>query len=88
MPSLTEAITHLSDVAIVRGKGTSTRRLAVLADYCIEELDRRGLIGAEAEARIEGGGRPKDWDTFDTPRSGLREELSGLHSTATVLCEP
>jgi hypothetical protein len=36
--------------------------LARLADYCVQELERRGLRGVETESSIPGAGRSKQWD--------------------------
>ena len=60
--TLTEAIDSLYNIAVIQGKATSTIRLQGLADYCVQELARRGLQGAEAEVTIPGGGREKQWD--------------------------
>ncbi len=60
--SLQAAIDSLYQLVVVEGKKTSTKRLSILADFCIAELDARGLHGAEAEVTIPAGGRPKDWD--------------------------
>src|SRR5712691_2904195 len=60
--SLQEAIDSLYDIAVVQQKATSTIRLQRLAEYCVQGLARRGLISAEREAIIPGGGRPKQWD--------------------------
>ena len=49
-------------IAVIEGKTTSTSRLQKLADYCIEQFERRGLRGVEKEARIPGAGRDKQWD--------------------------
>lgn|SRR5574341_858630 len=62
MPTLAEAITSLYSIAVTHGKSTSTARLQGLADYCTEELTRRGLPSAEREVIIPGGGRDKQWD--------------------------
>ena len=60
--SLQQAIDSLYDIAVIQHKVTSTIRLQRLAEYCVQELARRGLISAEREATIPGGGRPKQWD--------------------------
>jgi hypothetical protein len=62
MITLQDAINHLYDLAVHKGKTQSPARLKVLADYCIQELDLRGVRGALAEQGIPGGGRPKTWD--------------------------
>jgi hypothetical protein len=60
--SLQAAVESLYRIAVVEGKTTSTIRLKALATYCIQELDARGLGGAEAEVPLPGGGREKQWD--------------------------
>lgn len=59
--SLQDAIDHLFEVAVRQGKAQSPERLRVLADFCIQELGRRGLSGARRDQVIPGGGRPKAW---------------------------
>ena len=60
--TLQEAIEHLYQTAIVDRSRTSTLRLQKLAQYCVQQLGRRGLGKAETEVTIPGGGRPKQWD--------------------------
>lgn len=60
--SLQEAIEHLYQTAVIRQARTSTIRLQKLAWYCVQQLESRGLPGAEAEETIPGGGRTKKWD--------------------------
>jgi hypothetical protein len=60
--SLQQAIDSFYNIAVVQQKTTSTVRLQQLALYCVQELARRGLIEAEREATVPGGGRPKQWD--------------------------
>jgi len=60
--TLQDAIEHLYQTAH-RPKGKqSTLRLRQLALYCVEQLEMRGLRGAETEVTISGGNRPKQWD--------------------------
>lgn len=56
------AIDDLYRLAVSEQKSTSTKRLSILANYCVAHLAMRGLVGAETEVTIDGGGRPKDWD--------------------------
>lgn len=57
-----DAIAYLYQTAVV-GKGRqSPQRLERLADFCIQELGERGLVGATKETEIPGVGRPKKWD--------------------------
>ena len=56
-----DAVDDLYQVAVVEERKTSTSRLDVLADFCVQELTRRGLKGVEKEASIPGAGRDKKW---------------------------
>ncbi|MCY4599933.1 MAG: hypothetical protein OXF27_08430 [Acidobacteria bacterium] len=47
MISIQSAIDALYRTAVTEGKATSTTRLETLADYCVQELARRGLQGVE-----------------------------------------
>jgi len=60
--TLQDAVTSLYEIAIAQRKPTSTKRLAVLADLCIEQLDQRGIAGAAKERSVPGIGRSKKWD--------------------------
>ena len=62
MISIQDAIDDLFRIAVAEDKATSTTRLETLADYCVQELVRRGLRGVEKEASIPGAGRDKKWD--------------------------
>lgn len=62
MVTAQKAISDLYRVAVKEEKATSTSRLDVLADFCVQELKRRGLRSVEKEASIPGGGRDKKWD--------------------------
>ena len=62
MISIQNAIDALYRTAVTEGKATSTTRLETLADYCVQELARRGLQGVQKEALIPGAGRDKRWD--------------------------
>ena len=53
------AIDHLYRIAVTEAKVTSMARLQVLADFCVQELTRRGLRDVEKEAAIPGAGRDK-----------------------------
>ena len=57
-----QAVEHLYRVAVTENKATSTARLDTLAEFCVQELSRRGLLGVEKEASIPGAGREKRWD--------------------------
>lgn len=60
--SLQEAIADFYRRAVTENATTSTQRLKLLAAYCVQQLEKRGLMGAEVEVTLPGGGRPKDWD--------------------------
>ena len=57
-----DAVVDLYRIAVAEERKTSTSRLDVLADYCVQELTRRGLKAVEKEALIPGAGREKKWD--------------------------
>lgn len=56
------AIEDLYRIAVTEARVTSPARLEVLADFCVQELTRRGLRDIEKEAAIPGAGRDKKWD--------------------------
>ena len=56
------AIDDLYRIAVTEKKVTSTARLEVLADFCVQELACRGLQDVEKETAIPGAGRDKKWD--------------------------
>ena len=62
MISLQDAINDLYRIAVVEDKRQSPIRLAMLADLCIEQLDKHGIVGASKELRVPGIGRTKLWD--------------------------
>lgn len=57
-----DAVDDLYRVAVTEKRSTSTSRLDVLADYCVQELTRLGLEDVEKEASIPGASREKKWD--------------------------
>ena len=57
-----DAVDDLYRIAVTEKKATSTARLDVLADFCVQELRLRGLKDVEKEASIPGAGREKKWD--------------------------
>ena len=57
-----DAVDALYRIAVTEEKATSTARLDVLADFCVQELTCRGLKDVEKEASIPGAGREKKWD--------------------------
>ncbi len=62
MISIDDAVEELHRIVYVEGKRQSPARLDTLADFCVQELESRGLTGAEKESRIPGFGRAKNWD--------------------------
>ena len=56
------AVDDLYRIAVTERKATSTARLDILAEFCVQELVSRGLKDVEKEASIPGGGRQKQWD--------------------------
>ncbi len=62
MISAQDAVDDLYRIAVTERKATSTARLDVLADYCVQELELRGLNDVEKEASVPGAGRAKRWD--------------------------
>ena len=68
MITIHDAITDLHRIVYVEHKPQSTKRLDRLADYCVQELARRGLHGVAKEQTVPGIGRRKQWDvcwTYD-----------------------
>ncbi|MFZ4574887.1 MAG: hypothetical protein ACOYN0_10855 [Phycisphaerales bacterium] len=61
-PTMQDAVDDLYRLAVLEKKRTSTKRLSRLAEVCLAGLEARGFAKAEAEVRIPGGGREKDWD--------------------------
>ena len=72
MISIDDAANELHRIVYVEGKRQSPARLDTLADFCVQELESRGLTGAEKEGRIPGFGRTKSgmWCGDTTARSG------------------
>ena len=60
--TIQQAVDALYRIAVIEGKAQSPARLNLLADFCVEQLARRGLAGAGKEIEIPGVGRPKKWD--------------------------
>ena len=57
-----DAVDDLYRIAVTERKATSTSRLDLLAEFCLQELMSRGLTDVEKEASIPGAGRQKKWD--------------------------
>lgn len=62
MITLEKAVADLYQIAVIEGKRTSTLRLGSLADLCVQELERRHVVGAKKEVLVPGIGRDKQWD--------------------------
>lgn len=62
MISLQDAVDDLYRVVKVDKKPTSNARLAMLADFCVQELAGRGVPDGAKEVLVPGIGRPKRWD--------------------------
>lgn len=62
MISLQDSIDELYRIAVIEKRKTSTLRLSRLADMCVQELELRGIGGAEKEVVVPGIGRDKKWD--------------------------
>lgn len=62
MISAQDAINDLYRVAVTEQKTASGLRLDLLAEFCIQELTRRGLKDVQKEALVPGAGREKRWD--------------------------
>ncbi|MDD9859510.1 MAG: hypothetical protein OXU40_03580 [Nitrospira sp.] len=60
--SLHDAVEYLYRVTVEQGKAQSPSRLSVLAGFCVQELERRGLHDVETEVTVPGAGRAKQWD--------------------------
>lgn len=60
--SLHDAVSHLYRIVVEQGMTQSPSRLSVLAEFCVQELENRGLRDVETEATVPGAGREKQWD--------------------------
>ena len=62
MISLQDSVESLHRIVVIEAKPTSTKRLDLLADMCVEQLGQRGIIGAAKELPVPGISRSKVWD--------------------------
>lgn len=85
--TLQDAISSLYKLTVVEKKSTSTKRLAVLARYCVEQLEMRGIKGVLPEQGIPGAGRSKAWDVGWSYDGKYRLGIS-LKSLLKNLCGP
>jgi hypothetical protein len=78
--SLQMAVDDLYEKARRQGAATSAKRLQTLAAYCIQELEARGLRGAQPEPELPGFARNKDWDVawFHNRKPRLAISLKSL----------
>ncbi len=86
MPDLIlfDAVEDLYRKVRAEGMTTSTKRLDVLARYCVQELGHRGLGGAVIEPQLPGFARAKNWDVAWFHREKVRLAIS-LKSLLTNL---
>lgn len=80
MPTLQDAVKSLYEKTVVEKAATSALRLQILAEYCIEQLAKRGLGGAKADQDLPGGARTKNWDVvwFHNGKHRLAISLKSL----------
>ena len=76
MISLQDAVNDLYRIAVIEQKRQSPNRLAMLAEMCVEQLNDRGIIGAEKELPVPGIGRSKTWDVGWPPDGKVRLGIS------------
>lgn len=62
MITLQDAVNDLYRIAVVEDRRSSTNRLAMLADMCVQQLAQRGIGEAAKELSVPGIGRTKTWD--------------------------
>ena len=62
MISWQDAVGDLFRIAVTEGRATSTARLDSLAEFCVQQLSRRGLRDVRKETEVPGAGRKKKWD--------------------------
>jgi hypothetical protein len=78
--SLQDAVDDLYKRARIGKSTTSTERLRVLAEFCVQELTERGMAGAQIDPEIPGFARAKDWDVawFHHGKARLAISLKSL----------
>ena len=76
MPSLQQAVDFLYDKTYIQDKWTSTARLDTLAEYCIEEMQGRGISPWEDEVRLDSWARDKQWDVVHPPEGRPKIAIS------------
>ncbi len=84
-----DAVDDLYRIAVTEEKATSTSRLDALADFCVQELTRRGLKDVEKESSIPGAGREKNGTSRgSTTASTAWESLSNRSSRTSAAPSP
>ncbi len=73
---LQDAVDSLYRLTVNEKRHTLTKRLDVLADYCVQELTRREPAGAAKEVPIPGIGRTKNWDVAWPEHGKIRLGIS------------
>jgi hypothetical protein len=76
MTSLQQAVDFLYDKTYIQDKWTSTARLDALAEYCIEEMQGRGISPWEDEVRLDSWARDKQWDVVHPPEGRPKIAIS------------
>ena len=76
MLTLQDAVNDLYRLAITEQKSQSTKRLTVLADFCVQELTKRQISEVQTEISIPGIGRDKQWDVAWRHASRVRLGIS------------
>jgi hypothetical protein len=78
--TLQDAVEDLFKKARTNKATTSTSRLRGLAEFCVQELDDRGLKDSLIDPEIPGFARTKDWDVawFHNGKARLAISLKSL----------
>jgi hypothetical protein len=74
--TLFAAVEDLHRKARMQRMTTSTKRLDVLARYCVQELAHRGLTDSVIEPQLPGFARVKNWDVAWLHREKVRLAIS------------
>lgn len=76
MMTLQDAIEDLYRIAIRENRKQSPSRLTLLADFCIQELEVRGITETAKELKIPGISRDKNWDVVWPNKGKVRLGIS------------
>lgn len=60
----------------MKGKWTSTTRLDVLAEYCIDRMQQRGISPWDDEVTLNSWARDKKWDVVHPPKGRPKVAIS------------